>query len=56
MEGNMAQKTKKSNELEEREEDVLDILLDENNDSPITLFDENEKAVKFEQVAIIPDN
>lgn len=52
----MAQKTKKSNELEEREEDVLDILLDENNDSPITLFDENEKAVKFEQVAIIPDN
>lgn len=33
---------------------ILDILLDENNDSPISLFDENEKEVKFDQVAIIP--
>ena len=42
----------------EKEEvvDILDILLDENNDDPITLFDENDKEVKFEQVAIIPDN
>lgn len=51
----MAQKTNKSNELE-KEVDILDILLDENNEDPITLFDENEKAVKFEQVAIIPEN
>ena len=34
--------------------DVLDILLDEENDSPITLFDEHDKGIKFEQVAIIP--
>ncbi len=33
---------------------ILDILLDENNDKPITLYDENDKAVKFDQVAIIP--
>ena len=42
-------------EKENQEElNVLDILLDENNDSPITLYDENDKAVKFDQVAIIP--
>ena len=42
----------------EKEEivDILDILLDENNDDPISLYDENDKEVKFEQVAIIPDN
>lgn len=33
---------------------ILDVLLDENNDKPITLYDENEKAVRFDQVAIIP--
>jgi len=33
---------------------VLDILLDEENDSPITLFDEKDKGIKFDQVAIIP--
>ncbi len=33
---------------------ILDVLLDENNDKPITLYDENDKAVKFDQVAIIP--
>lgn len=38
------------------EEDILDLLLDENNDQPITLYDEENKAVKFEQVAIIPEN
>ena len=33
---------------------ILDVLLDENNTSPITLYDENDKEVKFDQVAIIP--
>jgi hypothetical protein len=36
------------------EESIIDILLNENNDQPITLYDENDKAVKFEQVAVIP--
>lgn len=42
----------------EKEEivNILDVLLDENNDSPITLYDENDKPVKFDQVAIIPMN
>lgn len=39
----------------EKEQDILDLLLDENNDAPVTLYDENDKAIKFEQVAIIPD-
>ena len=43
---------KKENEVV----DVLDILLDENNNDPISLYDETDKEVKFEQVAIIPDN
>ncbi len=36
--------------------DILDILLDENNDEPISLFDEDDKEIKFEQVAVIPHN
>lgn len=44
------------NETNQEELDILDILLDEGNDDPISLFDENDKEVKFEQVAIIPDN
>ena len=36
--------------------DIVDLLLDENNDEPISLFDENEKEIKFEQVAIIPES
>lgn len=44
--------------MEEKKENVsiLDILLDEDNEDPITLYDENDKAVKFDQVAIIPLN
>lgn len=42
--------------MEKEEIDILDILLDEDNDEPISLFDENDKEVKFEQVAIIPEN
>lgn len=33
---------------------ILDQLLDEDNEDPITLYDENDKAVRFDQVAIIP--
>ena len=40
--------------MEKEEMDVLDILLDEENDDPISLFDENDNEIKFEQVAIIP--
>lgn len=35
--------------------DILDLLLDENNEDTISLFDENNKEIKFEQVAIIPE-
>ena len=34
--------------------DILDILLDEDNEDPITLYDEKSKAYRFDQVAIIP--
>lgn len=44
------------NETTQEELDILDILLDENNDEPITLYDEEDKGVQFEQVAVIPDN
>ncbi len=37
-----------------KEQSVLEILLDENNDSPITLFDEEDHEIKFDQVAVIP--
>lgn len=36
--------------------DIVDLLLDENNDEPIVLFDENDKEIKFEQVAVIPED
>ena len=44
------------NEKKQEELDVLDILLDEENDSPITLYDEKDNAIRFDQVAIIPLN
>ena len=46
------------NKHEHKEEvvDIVDLLLDENNDEPISLFDENDKEIKFEQVAIIPES
>lgn len=34
--------------------DILDILLDEDNEDPVTLYDDQGKAFKFDQVAIIP--
>lgn len=33
----------------------IEALLNSEDDKPITLFDENSKAVEFDQVAIIPD-
>lgn len=36
------------------EQSILDVLLDETNDKPITLYDADDKAVEFDQVAIIP--
>lgn len=44
-----AQKTNLNEEV-----DILDVLLDEDNEDPITLYDENNKAYKFDQVAVIP--
>lgn len=35
-------------------QDLFDILFDENNEDPITLFDEDDKEISFDQVAIIP--
>ena len=44
----------KDQEKQEVELDVLDILLDEENEEPITLYNENDKAIQFDQIAIIP--
>ncbi len=41
---------------EKKELGLLDILLDEDNEDPITLYDDNDKAIRFDQVAIIPLN
>lgn len=42
-------------ENQEKEElNILDVLLDEDNEDPITLYDDKDNAVKFEQIAIIP--
>ena len=35
---------------------VIDILLDEDNDDNIILYDENNQANEFEQIALIPLN
>ena len=46
---------KNENQQNNNEElDILDILLDEDNEDPITLYDEKGKSYKFDQVAIIP--
>ena len=37
-----------------KEINMVDRLLDENNTDPIVLFDENNKETSFEQVAVIP--
>ena len=38
------------------EKDILDILLDEDDNDPITLYNEKGEAVIFEQIALIPMN
>lgn len=38
------------------EKNAIEQLLDENNTDPIILYDEDDKEVKFEQIAIIPLN
>ncbi len=38
------------------EKNAIERLLDENDLGTITLFDENDKEVEFEQIAIIPYN
>lgn len=35
---------------------VIDILLDENNDDNIILYDESDQENEFEQVAVVPLN
>ena len=42
------------NEEELVEQDLYSTLLDENNEDPIILYDEEGKPNKFEQVAVIP--
>ena len=49
---NKEEKIKQARNNEEL--DILDVLLDEDNEDPVTLYDENSKAYKFDQVAIIP--
>lgn len=45
---------KETPEIKEENLNILDILFDEENDSPITLYNEEDKAIQFEQIAIIP--
>ncbi|MGN0765421.1 MAG: DUF1292 domain-containing protein [Christensenellales bacterium] len=40
--------------MEYEEKSIVEMLLDEENDEPITLYDETGEPVRFEQVAIIP--
>lgn len=50
----MENKEVKSEEVEARPVDLLDVLLDQDNREPIVLMDENGKELTFEQVAVIP--
>ncbi|MBQ8762346.1 MAG: DUF1292 domain-containing protein [Clostridia bacterium] len=38
----------------EQEKNPIECLLDVENSEPIVLYDENDKPIKFEQVALIP--
>ena len=46
----------KEAEQEMEREDILDILLDEDNQDPIVLIDNNGRRLSFEQIAVIPYN
>jgi hypothetical protein len=41
--------------MEERELNPIEMLLDENNDDNIILYDEDGNPTEFEQIAIIPN-
>ncbi len=40
--------------MDNKEKSPIEMLLDENNEENIVLYDESNKEVEFEQVAIIP--
>lgn len=40
--------------MKETKKSPIEMLLDENNDENIVLFDENNKENEFEQIAVIP--
>lgn len=33
---------------------IVDVLLDEDNEDPVVLYDEKDKEIRFDQIAIIP--
>jgi hypothetical protein len=39
-----------------KEKDIFDILLDENDDENVVLYNEKDEPVEFEQIAYIPFN
>lgn len=39
---------------ENNEKNPIDIILDENNNENVKLYDENNNCVEFEQIAVIP--
>lgn len=45
---------KKTTQNKDENINILDILLDEEYSEPITLYNDEDKPVKFEQIAIIP--
>ena len=45
---------KDSDNMAEKEKSPIEILLDQDNDENIKLYDEKNNCVEFEQVAIIP--
>ncbi len=45
---------KKDEKIEEEVKSPIDCLFDEDDTSPISLFDEKGEEVKFEQIALIP--
>ena len=40
--------------MADKEKSLVDILLDEEDESDVILYDNDDNAVKFEQIAIIP--
>ncbi|MDY5042022.1 MAG: DUF1292 domain-containing protein [Eubacteriales bacterium] len=42
--------------MEKEEKSQIEMLLDENNNENLKLYDENNKETEFEQIAVIPLN